>query len=117
MAGSNDNIGRRHGRVTMQRQVRLLVEDRGDWLPVTATAGDLSLGGCSLNVLDPLDIGARVVAAFPGPFDEDRHIIFGIVRHCTFEESAWVKVGISFVEPPEGFDPLVVLRRAFPEAA
>ncbi|MEM1183838.1 MAG: PilZ domain-containing protein [Planctomycetota bacterium] len=117
MDDGKGNTGRRHGRVGVRRQVRVLVQYAGDWVPVTAQAGDLSLGGCSIRLLDPLDSDLAVIASFPSFTDEDEHLVYGVVRHCTYDASDWVKVGIEFRDPPSDLDLSQVLSRAFPEAA
>ncbi|MEM7754845.1 MAG: PilZ domain-containing protein [Planctomycetota bacterium] len=117
MSDFTDNTGRRHGRVPLQRRVRVLVNSGGDWIPVMALAGDLSLGGCSFRVLDPLDAGNAVIAAFPGIDAAHEHVVFGVVRHCTFDDREWMKVGVGFTRAPDGIDAEALLAELFPDAA
>ncbi len=93
---------RRFGRLSMRRTVRVLVQDGPDWSPVYAKGADLSLGGCSLRMLEPLDMGNPILVAFDGDWKLEQRIVYGVVRHCTFDGAEWVKVGVEFRSLPEG---------------
>ncbi len=104
-AGDEQDHGRgqtrRFGRLLMRRSVRVLVQDGPDWSPIYAKGADLSLGGCSLRMLEPLETGSPILVAFDGDWKLERRIVYGVVRHCTFDGAEWVKVGVEFRCLPE----------------
>ena len=109
--------GRRYGRVALKRRVRVAIRSAGEWVPVTATAGDLSLSGFSLQVHEAVEPDSGVIASFRGTSDADEHVVYGTVRHCTFEGGEWMLLGVEFADPPEGLDLASVLRRFDARAA
>jgi len=113
---TGDTPGRRHGRVDMRRDVRALIAFGGDWVPILAFGDDLSLSGFSLRALEMLDIGTRVIAAFPGPSGAYEHVVHGRVRHCTCDDStAWVRIGVEVCDPEEGEDLEAITASIYPE--
>lgn len=86
----------------MRRSVRVLVQDGPDWSPAYAKGADLSLGGCSLRMLEPLEMGNPILVSFDGDWKLERRIVYGVVRHCTFDGEEWVKVGVEFRSLPGG---------------
>ena len=108
---SNDpNCRRDFNRFRSRRAVRVVVLNADNQIDhsLTCYLQDLSAGGCSFQIPEPMDPGANMVLAFDRK-DGSTVVSYAVCRLSRPADERWYLAGVEFQKAPEGVDPTQII--------